>query len=118
MSTIQWQDLEPYREMMGDTFVTEILQTYLDNSCVLLNDIVNHFNGQNIPEFTRAAHTLKSNSAMLGAHQLAEICLQLEKAGRSENISSLDTEIEQLKQEHELVCQEIRQKLESHNRSG
>jgi HPt (histidine-containing phosphotransfer) domain-containing protein len=111
MSTIDWHALDPYREMMGDAFVTDILQTYLENSYVLLNDITSNLGTRNLPEFTRAAHTLKSNSAMLGAHLIADLCLELEKAGKAGAIDGLEGQIAQLKVEHALVCSEIRAKL-------
>jgi HPt (histidine-containing phosphotransfer) domain-containing protein len=61
---------------------------------------------------TRAAHTLKSNSAMPGANELAEICLRLEKAGKEGQLDGLQPDINGLQTAHALVCQELKKRLE------
>ncbi len=112
MNLIDWQALDPYREMMGDDFVIDILQTYLSNSQELLRDIEGNFPAGNLATLTRAAHTLKSNSAMLGASNLADICLKIEKAGKDGNLQGLQPDIEALREQHALVCAEIKGRLE------
>lgn len=111
MTSIDWQALEPYREMMGDDFVIDILQTYLDNSQSLLAEIKSSLHNQDVSGLARAAHTLKSNSAMLGANTLAVHCRELEKADKTEQIDSLQPTVEILEKEHTLVCAQIKQHL-------
>jgi HPt (histidine-containing phosphotransfer) domain-containing protein len=97
--------------MMGDDFVIDILQTYLDNSKTLLAELKSSLQAQDAPTFARAAHTLNSNSAMLGANTLAEHCLTLEKAGKAAQINGLQSEVENLEKEHTFVCAQIKQRL-------
>lgn len=61
---------------------------------------------------TRAAHTLKSNSAMPGANELAEIYLRLEKAGIEGQLDGLQPDINGLQTAHALVCQKVKKRLE------
>jgi HPt (histidine-containing phosphotransfer) domain-containing protein len=112
MSAINWLALEPYREMMGDDFVQDILQTYLSNSHSLVMQIHTAFGAQDAETFTRAAHTLKSNSAMLGAQTLADLCLQLETAGKQKQLQGLQPSLASLNLEHGQVCLEIQAKLQ------
>jgi HPt (histidine-containing phosphotransfer) domain-containing protein len=112
MSIIDPQALEPYREMMGEAFIVDIIETYLNNSPVLLASLATSFENGNATEFTRAAHTLKSNSAMLGAKVLSEQCFLLEQAGKTGNIAGLSPEIEKLNTEYKLVCANLKELLQ------
>lgn len=102
--------LDPYREMMGDeadTFVADILDTYLNNSLQLLAEIEKSLSAPDAASFTRAAHTFKSNSAMCGAHPLAALALQLEQAGKTGQLTGLQPILEQLKVEYGLARAEL-----------
>lgn len=113
MSIIDPQALEPYREMMGDAFIIDIIETYLSNSQVLLNDIMTSLESGKIIEFTRGAHTLKSSSATVGAQALADICLNLEQAGKAGQIENLEPTINELRLEHENTCLALKKMLDS-----
>jgi len=108
---VDWQVLQPYHEMMGEAFVIDILQTYLQNSHRLLADLDQHLAAQHLPEFTRAAHTLKSTSAMLGAKHLASLCAELEAAGKTGQIHDLGPALTNLRENHAQVCQAITERL-------
>ncbi|NCP86094.1 MAG: hypothetical protein CO094_03290 [Anaerolineae bacterium CG_4_9_14_3_um_filter_57_17] len=110
MNHIDPNALDPYREMMGDeadAFVADILNTYLSNSNQLVNSIETCFASGDIATFTRAAHTLKGNSAMFGAQTLTGLALQLEQAGKTNHLENLQPIIAQLKVEYEIVRQEL-----------
>ncbi len=55
----------------------------------------------------RAAHTLKSNSATIGASKLAEMSADLEKAGKDSSLEELAIKIAQAKEELDKVIQEL-----------
>jgi len=102
--------LDAYREMMGDeadSFVADILDTYLTNSLQLLADMETGLAAADAASFTRAAHTFKSNSAMCGAHPLAALALQLEQAGKTGQLTGLTSILEQLKVEYGLARAEL-----------
>ncbi len=62
----------------GDrTFVVEIIDEYLADSSRLLASL-REASGD---ELRRAAHSLKSTSASVGAVRLAELCAEVERAG-------------------------------------
>jgi histidine phosphotransfer protein HptB len=108
VSAINPRALEPYQRRMGEDFVAEIIQTYLDNSPALVIEINKNFAAKNLEPFTRAAHILKSNSATLGAEKLAGLCQKLELAGEKSRLDGLQADITALAKEHLKVCSELR----------
>src|SRR5262249_27384202 len=55
----------------------------------------------------RAAHSLKSSSGSLGACQMAALCAQLEKLGRSGITEGTVEKVRQLEQAFERVCEAL-----------
>jgi HPt (histidine-containing phosphotransfer) domain-containing protein len=90
--------LETLRELGGDDFVAEVIDVFLDDAPALIATLRSSLERQNTEELRRAAHTLKSNGATLGAEAFAEICRTVEqqaKAGRLDGVSQLVDRIEQ-----------------------
>jgi HPt (histidine-containing phosphotransfer) domain-containing protein len=64
-------------------FLAELIDTYLSDAPDLLVAMRDALAAREDAGLRRAAHTLKSTSAMLGAHRLADLCRHLEDAGGS-----------------------------------
>src|SRR3954451_21182456 len=74
--------LESLRDLGGDEFVAEIVDTFLADApglLALLRDA-------DVAEVRRGAHTLKSNGLTLGAEGFAAACAELEDKARSEDM--------------------------------
>ena len=83
-------------EMAGAEFVTELVDTFLEEAPRLLADLrAAHANGDN-GLFRRSAHSLKSNSITFGALPLGEVAKTLELEGLGETcpaaLDALDTQ--------------------------
>jgi HPt (histidine-containing phosphotransfer) domain-containing protein len=113
MISINLKALEPYQQKMGRAFVIEMVRTYLKNSPTLLTTIHKKLSEQDLEEFTRAAHILKSNSATMGAEKLAALCEMLEQAGLAGRLDRIRSDIETLEQEYQQVCSQLSQLLEN-----
>ncbi len=87
----------------SEIFLHGLIKTYLDNSARLVNDMVSSFENTNLELFHRAAHTLKSSSASLGAMRLSTVCKDLEEASRDGKINVSAEQIQILLAEHERV---------------
>ena len=86
--------LAGYQELMGEEtqdFLSDLIHTYLDNSLRLMNSLDESLAAGSQEVFNRAAHTLKSSSASLGARLLAEQARELELASQ-ENLTDLSPE--------------------------
>jgi HPt (histidine-containing phosphotransfer) domain-containing protein len=86
----------------GDrSFVVEIIDEYLSDSAVLLATL-REASGEDL---RRAAHTLKSTSASVGAGRLAELCARIEGAGAADGALLEDAEREHAEARTELERQ-------------
>jgi PAS domain S-box-containing protein len=86
------------RDLGGDEFLGEVIDAFLADAPELLAALRRSLDQGNNEELRRAAHTLKSNGATLGAEQFAELCRTLEhraKAGELDGASELVDRIEQ-----------------------
>ena len=83
-AVIEMSALDRLLEMTGDpSFVTELIESYLNNSPQLLSDLRHTFEQQDAAGFRMAAHTLKSSSADFGAMTLSGYCKELEIMGKN-----------------------------------
>jgi HPt (histidine-containing phosphotransfer) domain-containing protein len=97
--------LESLRELGGDDFVAEVASTFLADAPNLLATVRRALEQQDAAELRRAAHTLKSNGATLGAEEFSELCRELEERAKSgelvgggELADRIDTEYARVRQ--------------------
>lgn len=76
--------LDRLLEMTGDDpeFVDELIQTYLDDAEVQLEALRAAADAGSAEELVRPAHSLKGNSATVGAERLVDLCRELEADAR------------------------------------
>jgi len=77
-------DLAVYTELQattGSDFVTELVDTFLEEAQGMLSDLRNARAEGDVERFRQAAHTLKSNANIFGALELAAQARELELKG-------------------------------------
>jgi HPt (histidine-containing phosphotransfer) domain-containing protein len=84
-------------------FLIELIDTYLDDSPRLLEAMHQALEAGNAEGFRRAAHSLKSNSASLGAMPLSRLAKELEEIGKSGTLASAPSQLAQAEAEYALV---------------
>jgi HPt (histidine-containing phosphotransfer) domain-containing protein len=73
----------------GDpAFLDELIDTYRADSLKLVEEMRAALAANHVDEFRRAAHSLKSNSANLGATMLASLAKELEMIARAGTLDS------------------------------
>jgi HPt (histidine-containing phosphotransfer) domain-containing protein len=77
-------------------FVGELIDAYLEDSPSLIAGMQQALVDGNATEFTRAAHSLKSSSASLGAASLSDLAKELENLGRESKLPGAASKLEQL----------------------
>jgi PAS domain S-box-containing protein len=90
--------LQNLRDLGGDEFLGEVIGAFLADAPTLIATLRNALPQGNTEELRRAAHTLKSNGATLGAESFATLCRTAEqraKAGELDGFSDLVDRIEQ-----------------------
>jgi CheY-like chemotaxis protein/HPt (histidine-containing phosphotransfer) domain-containing protein len=90
--------LASLRDLGGDEFLSEVIDAFLADAPSLVATLRRSLDEGTAEELRRAAHTLKSNGATLGAAGFAEQCRALEqraKAGELDGAAELVNRIEQ-----------------------
>jgi CheY-like chemotaxis protein/HPt (histidine-containing phosphotransfer) domain-containing protein len=95
----------------AENILLKVIAAYLESSAALLQHIRGAVEGNDADALYRAAHTLKSPSASLGASVFAGMCAELELMGRSGTLEGTRTVLERLEQEYGRV----RAALEGHS---
>lgn len=94
--------------VMGDkAFLDELIDTYFEDSPKLLTGLRTALLTNDAGEFTRKAHSLKSNSAGFGAKKLSNLCKELELLGKAGDLINVDPLIVQVLDEYERVRQAL-----------
>jgi HPt (histidine-containing phosphotransfer) domain-containing protein len=84
-------------------FLAELIETYLDDSPRLLEAMHMALETGNAEDFRRAAHSLKSNSASLGAMPLSRLARGLEEMGKAGMLEGAAANLAQAEAEYALV---------------
>ncbi|MCP2728705.1 response regulator [Symplocastrum sp. BBK-W-15] len=110
-------NLTELKEMAGegsDDFIIEIVNSYLQDTPQLLRSLQQGIDEGNRELFKRSAHSLKSSSALVGAHTLSEIAKELEfldYAGTTVEVLSLlsqaTKEFQRVDEALQLECQAL-----------
>jgi CheY-like chemotaxis protein len=90
-----------------DRLLARLIALYRDDSSQLLADIDNGMKSNDADAVARAAHTLKSSSANLGATSVAAIARQIEHSARSGDIKELAGSISKLRAQRTVALSEL-----------
>lgn len=103
--------LNSYREFMGDeadAFIAEIIQSFLEAGPQLIQTAEGALQTGEQETFVRAAHTLKSNSATLGATRLSTLAAEMERKGKSEGLAGMEQSLAEAKAELARVLEALK----------
>jgi CheY-like chemotaxis protein/HPt (histidine-containing phosphotransfer) domain-containing protein len=92
--------LENLRDLGGDDFLGEVIDAFLADAPQLLATLRRSLQEQGTEELRRAAHTLKSNGATLGAEEFAELCRTLEQRARTGELDGAAELVERIEREY------------------
>ena len=78
--------------MLGDEF-PEFVRTFISHSEELIDSLKKNLVTSDHDAFIISIHSLKGSCRNIGAELLANDCLQIETVARSDNFSSIDSEL-------------------------
>jgi HPt (histidine-containing phosphotransfer) domain-containing protein len=114
--SIHWATLDQYYRVMGDEaneFIAELIRTFLPNASKLITELKTSRSTKDIKSFYRAAHTLKSSSASLGAMLLSDLAKELETESKESLPADSQSQIKKMETELDKVAREFEQFLAS-----
>jgi len=91
----------------NDRLLARLIALYRDDSSQLLADIDNAMKTSDAEAVARAAHTLKSSSANLGATNVAAIARQIEHAARGGDLKDLVASVTKLRAQRTVALSEL-----------
>jgi HPt (histidine-containing phosphotransfer) domain-containing protein len=94
-----------------DPLLEKVVRLFFNNSPALLSEIHNASARGDKDAVRRAAHTLKSTSANLGAGPLAELCRKLETQCRMDHPGDMDPLIMEIEGEYARVLRALEEEL-------
>ena len=100
----QINDLDPNQ---NGELLNNIIDTYCENAEVLMRELVEAARGDDLDAAVRAAHSLKSSSANVGALRLATLCRSMEQDGRSGDISAILDNLDPAWTEYQTAIDEL-----------
>ena len=110
---IDWSVLDkmiPPQPPGAGNLLKRVLLLYLETSSGLMKSVSEAVNGGDADALHRAAHTLKSSSAYIGALAFSGICKELEMMGHDKRLEGAKNRLAALEQEYGRV----RESLEKH----
>lgn len=110
---IDWNVLDkmvPPQPPGSENLLKKVILLYFDSSSALMKSIREAVEGNDADTLYRAAHTLKSSSAYLGALAFSGICKELEMMGHDKTLEGAKDRLAALEQEYGRV----RESLERH----
>ncbi len=102
-SVIDPSALERLNATLGEEFVGELIDAFLEDAPKLVVSMRQSLEKRDAVTLGRAAHTLKSNAANLGAMGLSGLCKELEEIGKQGVLDGADERVTQVEAEHEKV---------------
>jgi two-component system, sensor histidine kinase len=91
------------KERRGAHILGTIIESYLNGAPLLLQSMEDALHDRDIKALWQAAHTMKSNNAMVGALRMTEICHELERKGKEGSIDNGEQLLEELKREFRYI---------------
>ena len=102
--TIDPPTFEALQETAGAEFVVELVDTFLAEAPLMLDDLRDSLAAHDADRFRRAAHSLKSNSNTFGARTLGAMARDLELAGWTRRSPPAAQPLDALAQEYARVA--------------
>jgi CheY-like chemotaxis protein/HPt (histidine-containing phosphotransfer) domain-containing protein len=99
--------LKNLRDLGGDDFLGEVIDAFLADGPELMATLRRSLDEQSAEELRRAAHTLKSNGATLGAEQFAELCRTLEQRAKSGELDGASQLVDRIEQEYRPLAEAL-----------
>ncbi len=87
---------EELKATMGEDFIPELISTYLEEIPALLATLEQSLAQNNAEAFRRAAHSIKSSSASMGAMDFSAQARELEMIGKSGDLSQAAEKLNRL----------------------
>ncbi|MCH1557204.1 MAG: response regulator [Pseudomonadales bacterium] len=108
-------DLTEMNALFGDDpeLLNPLLDEFAESASVTVSEIQAASRDTNFDAVLSGAHKLKSSARTIGAHQLADLCLALERAGKERDLASVQAHVDQLESTFTAVIEAVNQQTKT-----
>ena len=107
MPVIDEKTFDELKQISGAEFINELIDTFLEDSPKLIEEMESALKTNSVDSFRRAAHSLKSNAATFGASELFTHAKELEMLGKENKINETGDRLKALEEAYESVRKEL-----------
>ena len=107
MSVINQGTFDELKQMSGEDFINELIDTFLEDAPNMIAEIKSALESNDADAFRRAAHSMKSNAATFGADQLAELAKELEMLGKEHKLNETGDKLKSMEEAYESAKDEL-----------
>jgi len=108
MSAIDRATFDELKEISGEDFINELIDTFLEDAPKLIEEMRVALDASDANTFRRGAHSMKSNAATFGATQLAALARELEMLGKENKLHETGDKLKALEEAFVPVRDELR----------
>jgi len=102
------QGLKELGNDVDNSFLTEVIDLYLEQAPGLIMNMKKQFEGKNSLKMSQEAHALKGASLNIGAKKLSEICKSIELKGKADDLEGIPELIKELDEVYEISGVELK----------
>ena len=88
-------------------FITSLTKAFQQNAAQTLSALQQSIDNEDAEQIRKLGHGLKSLSTNVGSGRLTELCMQMEQAGKDNNLKDTQSLLESMKQEYLRVLTEL-----------
>lgn len=108
MPVIDQTTFEELKQMSGEDFINELIDTFLEDAPKMIAEMHSALNAKDADTFRRAAHSMKSNANTFGATELAALAKELEMLGKENKLDDSGDKIQALEEAYASVREELK----------
>ena len=108
MPIIDQAIFEELKQMSGEDFINELIDTFLEDAPKMIAEIKSALDAKDAETFRRAAHSMKSNANTFGATQLAALAKELEMLGKENKLPDNGDQLRALEEAYASVSEELK----------
>ncbi|KPA12231.1 multi-sensor hybrid histidine kinase [Candidatus Magnetomorum sp. HK-1] len=106
-------DFQQFKLLRRDTSegYSEIIQTYIDESPIIIESLKKAIYSENFPEIRMAAHSLKSITSVFGESRLGNYCLEMENAAKKNSKIDYTMQLQKIMDAHSVINKYMKEEL-------
>ncbi|MDX1378147.1 MAG: Hpt domain-containing protein [Anaerolineales bacterium] len=107
MTLINKETFDELKQMSGDDFINELIDTFLEDAPKMIAEIKSALDSNDADTFRRAAHSMKSNAATFGATDLSALAKELEMLGKENKLNETGDKLKSMEDAYASVRHEL-----------